>query len=84
MTENVTTFRVRFTLASGTLFRKRFLGSARLQRGGDGILLSRTFELRPRSEFAGSKGKFVATESRNQHATVVRPQKAFARAAKRD
>src|SRR5258705_11462147 len=43
MTEEVTTFRVRFTLASGTLFRKRFLGSARLQRAGCTILPQRTF-----------------------------------------
>jgi hypothetical protein len=35
MDEEVTIFRVRFTLASGTLFRKRFLGSARLQRAAD-------------------------------------------------
>jgi hypothetical protein len=31
MGEEVTTFRVRFTLASGAFFRKRFLESARLE-----------------------------------------------------
>jgi hypothetical protein len=41
--EEVTTFRVGFTLASGTLFRKRFLGSASLQRAGCVILPQRTF-----------------------------------------
>ena len=41
--EEVTRFRVGFTLASGGFFRKRFLGSARLQRAGCGILPTHFF-----------------------------------------
>jgi len=52
MDEEVTTFWVRFTLASGAFFRKRFLESARLQRADDGILPSRTFVLFSLSEFS--------------------------------
>jgi hypothetical protein len=50
MDEEVTTFRVRFTLAGGTLFRKRFLGSARLQRAGDGHSAIANFVVHARIE----------------------------------
>jgi hypothetical protein len=52
--------------------RKQFLGSARLQRAGDGILPSRTFVVLPETNSTGSKTKFVAAEYRNQHARDVR------------
>ena len=72
MDEEVTAFRVRFTLASGTLFRKRFLGSARLQRAGGGILPQRTFPCHERIQLRGNITKVRVAECHSQHATGVR------------
>src|SRR5260370_14880920 len=78
MTEEVTTFRVRFTLASGTLFRKRFLGSARPWRAGCGALL--------RAEFASGQ-HYKSSRWQKAIASTLQAcarQKALALGAKHD
>jgi len=60
--------------------RKQFLGSARLQRAGDGILPSRTLDSCLELNSPVSNGKFVAAECRNQHAASVRSPEVPARA----
>jgi len=84
MDEEVTTFRVRFTLPSGTFFRKRFLASARLQPARYGILPSRILWFRHEIRLGGDNGKFVPAECRNQVTAATAPQKALALWVKHD